>query len=119
MLTYADIFRRSLILAATMVAADLVVAFLPISTLIDISFAGIVGDLLLLEVAAVFLAAGVVDFSSSLGMTAFRRLLSSRVEYSAIRRKEAEQSALMLLVAGSILLLALITLSCYDWFFAS
>jgi hypothetical protein len=114
MLTYADVFRRSLIFATVLFTADLFVALLPISTRIDFSFAGVVGDLLLTEVAVLFLAAGVLDFSSSFAMTAFRKLLSSNVDRSLDRRKESERNALVFLMAGLLLLVVLSSLSIYD-----
>jgi hypothetical protein len=114
MLSRADIFRRSVKYASILVAADVAVALLPFFNWIDVSSIGVLGDLLLAEVAMVFIAAGVLDISSSAGMTGFRKLFSSGVEYSAIKRREAERHAMVFLVTGLFLLAAMIVLAIFD-----
>lgn len=114
MLTYAQVIRRSMKYAGIFLAGDLAVALLPFFTWIDSSRIGIIGDLLLAEVAALFIMGGIVDVSSSAGMTGFRKLFSSNIEYSAAKRKESESRALVFLIAGSLLLAAMIALATYD-----
>jgi hypothetical protein len=114
MLAYADVFRRSVKYAGMLLAGDVVVAFLPFFAWIDSSPIGAIGDLLLVEVAVLFIGAGFLDISSSAGMTGFRKLFSSNVEYSPTKRKEAERHAIVLLVTGLFLLAAMIVLATYD-----
>jgi hypothetical protein len=112
---YATIAVRSLKIGAALFITDVVVAFLPFSKMIDMSPIGVIGDLLLVEVAALFIIAGVLDFSSSIGMTQFRRVfLSSKEEYSPDKRRQTERTAMVYLFAGLILLSAMVLLMIYD-----
>lgn len=114
MLTYADVFLRSIECAGTLLAADVLVALAPFFTWIDSLCIGVIGDLLLMEVAALFILAGILDIGSSAGMTGFRKLFSPNVEYSTAKRKETERNAMVLLIAGLLLLAAMIGLATYD-----
>jgi hypothetical protein len=114
MLTYADVFRQSLKYSGILLAVDLAVAFMPFSSWIDSSRIGTVGDLILVEVAALFIMAGILDISSSVGMVGFRKLFSSNVEFSLAKRREAERHAMVFLICGFLLLVAMIVLAIYD-----
>jgi hypothetical protein len=115
LLTYAAIVIRSLKIGAVLFVIDSVVAFLPFSKMIDMSAIGVIGDLLLVEVAALFIIAGILDFVSSVGMTQFRKvLLSSKDDYSPDKRRQTERAAMVYLFAGIILLFAMILLMVYD-----
>ena len=114
MLTYADVFRRSTKYAGLLLAGDVLVALAPFFTWIDSSRIGAIGDLLLIEVAVLFIVAGILDISSSAGMTGFRKLFSPNVEYSTAKRKETERNAMVFLIAGLLLLAAMIALATYD-----
>jgi hypothetical protein len=72
----------------------------------------VLGDILLIEAAGLFLAAGVMDFGSSLGFVQFRKTMSSSKEhFSSERRKVIERRALVLVLSGSTLLMVLILLA--------
>lgn len=114
MLTYTDVVRRSVVCAGILLAVDVAVALLPFFTWIDSSTIAIIGDLLLVEVALLFIGAGILDFISSAGMTGFRKLFSSSVEYSSTRRKEIERHAMVFLATALILLATMILLAVHD-----
>lgn len=70
------------------------------------------GDLLLIEVSALFLLAGIVDFGSSLSFAQFRKALSgSKHEFRPELRKEAERRALVLVVSGATLFVIMVVLA--------
>jgi hypothetical protein len=72
----------------------------------------VVGDLLLIETAILFILAGIIDFGSSLGVAQFRRTLFRTKEgFSPSGRKDAERRALILVAAGAILFLLLLLLA--------
>jgi hypothetical protein len=72
----------------------------------------IFGDVLLMEIAALFLVAGIMDFGSSLGFIQFRKTMSSSKEsFSAERRKTIERRALVFVVSGLTLLVILLLLA--------
>jgi hypothetical protein len=115
LLAYAAIVVRSLKIGAVLFIIDVVAAFLPFSKMIDMSPIGVIGDMLLVEVAALFIIAGVLDFASSIGMTQFRKVfLSSKEEYSPEKRRQTERTAMVYLFAGLILLSAMVLLMIYD-----
>jgi hypothetical protein len=115
LLTYGAIIVRSLRIDAALFIINVVTAFLPFSKMIDMSPIGVIGDLLLVEVAALFIIAGVLDFASSIGMTQFRKvILSSKEDYSPDKRRQTERAAMVYLFAGLILLLAMVILMIYD-----
>jgi hypothetical protein len=114
-MTYAAIVIRSLKIGAALFVIDSIAGFLPFSKMIDMSPIGVIGDLLLVEVAALFILAGILDFASSVGMTQFRKVfLSSKEDYSPDKRRQTERTALVYLIAGLILLFAMILLMIYD-----
>jgi hypothetical protein len=74
--------------------------------------AGVFGDLLLLEVAALVLLAGLVDFGSSLGISHLWRIaFPSRQDFSFQKRSEIERKAMVFLFAGLMLLAVMILLA--------
>ncbi len=106
-------FRTALRVAFLLLLADLVASV--VSILLTLSPSGILGDLLLLEVAALFLTAGLIDFSSSAALLHVRRaLLSSTEQFSSSKRKDTERRAMVLVFAGLILLAAMIVLALTD-----
>ena len=109
---FCDILRRSLKIAAALAVMDLTAAYF--SSLADLSPIGVMGDMLLIEVAVLFLLGGLVDFASSLGVIQFRKVVfSSKDEYSAQKRKETEQTASVFIVAGILLVAVMILLTLY------
>ena len=114
MLSGADVFRRSVTYAGALVAVDVTVALLPFFNWIDASSTAVLGDLLLFEVAILFIIAGIIDVSTSAGMTGFRKLFSSSVEYSTVKRREAERHVMVFIVTGVFLLAAIIVLAIFD-----
>jgi hypothetical protein len=110
MLSYSQVLRRSLKIAAILVVTDLTIAF--VTMRLDLPPAGVFGDLLLLEVAALILLAGLVDFGSSLGISHLRRIaFSSRQDFSFQKRSEIERKAMVFLFAGLMLLAVMILLA--------
>ena len=106
---------RALKVAAFLLLADSVIALLPFSTMIDLSPIGVMGDLMLAEVATLFIIAGILDFSSSIGMAQFRKtFLSSKEDYSPEIRKEKERTAVVFLFTGLVLLAAMVLLMVYN-----
>ncbi len=113
MLTYTQVLHRSVKVSAFLGIVDLGAALL--STFFEFSPSAMLGNLLLLEIALLFILAGLLDFSSSIGMVQFKRVvLSSKDEFSGTRRKEAERSALVYVFAGLILLAVMILLALAD-----
>ena len=119
MLTYTDVVRRSAKYAGLLLAGDVAVALLPFFTWIESSRIGIIGDLLLVEVAILFTGAGILDVSSSAGMTGFRKLFSSSTEYSAAKRREVERHLMVFLATAFLLLAAMVALAMYDFWIAA
>ena len=115
MLTYAAVLKRALKIAAVLLLADSAIALVPFSILIDMSPIGVLGDLMLVEAAALFIMAGILDFASSVGMAQFRKtFLSSKEDYSPEKRKEKERTAMIFLFTGLLLLGLMILLMAYD-----
>jgi hypothetical protein len=99
MLTFLRILSRSLLIAAGAILGDGLVAYG--MGLFGFSFVEAIGDLMLVEVAILFLVAGLIDFSSSVGAVQFRRaVLGSKQDYSQPAHKEAERKAAVLVLAG-------------------
>ena len=112
MLRFLTILRKSLMVVLIALAADGVVAYALTSA--QYAFAETMGDFMLVEAAALFILAGLVDFSTSIGAVQFRKtLLASKQEYSAARHKEYERKALTFLIAGLILLGILVAVAVY------
>lgn len=106
MLTFLRIVRGSLLIAASAMVGDVLVAYGMI--LFGFSFVEIIGDLMLIEVAILFLLAGLIDFSSSIGAAQFRKtVLGSKQEYSQSAHKQAERRAVVLVLAGVFMFVVL------------
>jgi uncharacterized membrane protein len=113
MLSFLKIIRRSLELCAALVLVDGIAAFL--LNFLNYAFLESIGDLMLVEVALLFILAGLMDFASSIGGTQFRKLiLSSKEDYSPSKHKETERRASVFFLAGAILLLILIATAVYE-----
>jgi uncharacterized membrane protein len=112
MLTFLTILGRSLRIAGALLVADGVAAYG--LTFLSYRFIETVGDSILIEVAILFIMAGLLDFSSSIGAIQFRKMiLGSKQEYSSSAHKEAEKKALVFFLGGVILLLVLVVLALY------
>jgi hypothetical protein len=106
---------RALKIAGFLLLVDSLIAVMPFSTIIDLSPNGVMGDLMLGEVAVLFIIAGILDFSSSIGMAQVRKtFLSSKEDYSPEIRKEKERTAMVFLFTGLVLLVAMILLMVYN-----
>jgi hypothetical protein len=106
MLTFLRIIGRSLLIAAGAIVGDGLVAYG--MALFGLSFVEAVGDLMLVEVAILFLVAGLIDFSSSVGAVQFRKaVLGSKQEYSQSAHKDAERKAAVLVLAGVFMFVVL------------
>jgi hypothetical protein len=113
MLSLLRIVRRSFALSAAILAADGIAAYL--LEFLNYAFIESIGDLILVEVALLFIVAGLMDFATSIGGAQFRRMiLTSKEGYSASKHKETERKAAVLFLAGLILLLLLISTAIYD-----
>ena len=111
MLSYIHILERSIVITAILLLVD---------TLAVTILNGIVkpleifGDLLLLETAALFLIAGMIDLASSIGTIVLRKsFLSSKEVYSADKRKRSERRALPMVGSGLMLLFVVLLLFVY------
>ena len=112
MLTFLTILGRSLRIAGGLLFADGVAAYG--LTFLSYRFIETIGDSMLIEVAILFLMAGLLDFSSSIGAVQFRKtILGSKQEYSSSAHKEAEKKAAVFFLGGVILLLMLVVLALY------
>ena len=70
---------------------------------------------MLIEVAVLFILAGLLDFSRSIGAVEFRKMiLGSKQEYSSSAHKEAEKKAVVFFLGGIILLSMLVVLAIYS-----
>lgn len=100
-------------IAASLVLADALVSLLLMQ--VGMSFSEIVGDLLALEVAVLFVVAGILDFSSSVAVAQFRsRVLASKEGFSASKRKDIERRALVFVISGIALFAILVLLAVVD-----
>lgn len=112
MLSFPRIVRLSVQLATGILVADCVVGFL--LTFLRFTFIEVVGDLILGEVAVLFIIAGLIDFASSIGATQFRKTIRvSKQGYSSSKHKMSERKASVLFLAGVILFSILIVVSIY------
>jgi hypothetical protein len=110
---YMHILRRGLTLAAIILIFNAIVGFA--STWLGFRVTDAIGDLLLLEVAALFIGAGIVDFSTSVGISQIRRLIFPGKEgFSSSSRRESEFRALVLVVTGLFLCVIMILLALLD-----
>jgi len=88
-----------MLIVAGAIASDVLIAYG--TMLFGFSFKEIIGDLMLIEVAILFVVAGLIDFSSSIGAVQLRKsVLRSKQDYSQAAHKEAEKKAAVLVVAG-------------------
>jgi len=112
MLTLLTILGRSLRIVFGLLVADGLAAYG--LTFLSYRFIEIIGDSMLVEVAILFIIAGLLDFYSSIGAVQFRKaMLGSQQEYSASAHKEAEKKASVFFLSGLILLMVLILLALY------
>lgn len=108
-LTYSQAALKSLKISAVILAIDSLGALLLHNYL---SPYAVFGDLLLIETAALFIIAGVLDYGSSLAFVHVRRLMSpTREAFSASKRKESERRALVFVSSGGTLFGILILLA--------
>jgi len=113
MLTFLRILRRALLLSGALLAVDGSAAFLLVS--VNYAFVETIGDLVLVEVAILFIIAGLVDFSSSVGMAQLRKsFIRGEMGYSASKHRESERQASVLIVAGLILFILLVAAEIYS-----
>ncbi len=112
MLTFLSILGRSLRITGVLLVADGLASYG--LTFLSYSFIETVGDSMLIEVAVLFLLAGLLDFYSSVGAVQFRKVIfGSKQEYSSSTHKEAEKKAAVFFLCGVTLLLILIALAIY------
>ena len=110
MLTFPKIVGRSLLIATGAIVADGLVSLGGV--LFGFNFIEIIGDLMLVEVAVLFLIAGLIEFSSSVGAAHFRKvILGSKHEYDQAAHKQAGRRALVLVLAGAFMFLVLIVVA--------
>lgn len=108
MLTYTQIMWRSIKIFTIITLANVVLALALMS--LGLALREAIADFSLLEAAVLFILAGIVDLSSSVGVAQLRKLiLSSKEKYSPNRRRD-EREGLVLLIPG-LMLFALVLLS--------
>jgi hypothetical protein len=101
------------LIAAAVLAADIAISEL--LSLVEFYPVRVIGDLLLLETGILAVLGGLVEFSRSIGVYEFRRLLfHTREETSPTRHKDASKRALMLFSAALVLFLALVVLALWE-----
>ena len=110
MLTFPKMFARSLLIAATAILVDALVSYL--ATLFGFSLIEIMGDLMLMEVAILFLIAGLMDFSTSVGAGRMRKaVFGLDSEYSPLAHEESGRKALVLVFAGILMFAILVAVA--------
>jgi len=113
MLTFPAIFIKSVRNAGGIIAVDVLVTYL--ISFYGLSFIELVGDLMLIEVAFLFIAAGLIDFSSSIGGAQLRKvILGSKEGYSRSAHKEAEKRASIFFLTGLIIFMLLVVIAAID-----
>jgi len=113
MLTLLTVLGRSARLALVLLFADGLAAYG--LTFLGFHFIEVIGDLMLIEVAILFMLAGLLDFFTSIGAAQLRKiLLGSKQGYSSSRHKEAEKKALVYFLGGLIIFLILIVFALYE-----
>jgi len=101
-LTYPQVVLKSLKMSGALLVIDSLASFLLRNYVNPFE---VFGDLLLIESAALFLTAGIIDFGSSLGFVQFKKAMASSKEpFSAAARKDMERRALVFVTSGSTLL---------------
>ena len=111
MLTYLKIIYSSILLLFAIVIVDAFAAYL--ATLFHFSFVDVFGDVMLVEVAVLFILAGLMDYSTSIGMEQFKKVFLRAKQQSASDKKVARQQAFVVLTTGVLLFLTLIGLAIY------
>jgi hypothetical protein len=112
MLTFLTMLGRSVRIVAGLMAVDFLVSYA--LTLLSYAFVETLGDFMLFEAAILFILAGLLDFTSSIGGTQFRKvILGSREDYSSSKHKEAERKAAVFFIGGFVLLLLLVIFALY------
>ncbi|HUK51435.1 MAG TPA: hypothetical protein VLV18_10390 [Terriglobales bacterium] len=107
MLSFLRVLRNSLLLAVTLIACDALTTYLLAS--LHFAFVEIMGDLMLVQVAALFIGAGLIDFSTSIGAAQFRKMtLRSGKDFSSAKHKESDRRASVLLLAGLVMFAILV-----------
>ena len=110
MLTFLAILGKSLRIAAIILVADFILAYGLM--FLSYSFVETVGDIMLIEVAILFILAGLMDFSSSLGAAQFRKtILHSKEGYSSVKHKEVERKAALFFFVGLVIFSVLVILA--------
>lgn len=113
MLTLLTVFGRSVRLALVLLVADGLAAYG--LTFLSYRFIEVMGDLMLIEVAILFVFAGMLDFFTSIGAAQFRKtILGSKEGYSSSKHKEAEKTALVYFLGGLLIFLMLIVFALYE-----
>ena len=113
MLTLPTVLGRSVRLALILLVADGLAAYG--LTFLSFRFIEIMGDLMLIEVAILFVLAGLLDVGTSIGAAQFRKtILGSKEGYSSSKHKDAERTALLYFLGGMILFLILIVFAIYE-----
>jgi len=113
-LTYTQVLYRSLRISGILLIVDWIGVFRFRNYVYPYE---LFGDLLLIETAALFLVAGILDFGSSVGFVGFRRFFfthsrrSSEESFSASKRKDTERRAMVLVVSGLTLFVILVLLA--------
>jgi uncharacterized membrane protein len=112
MLSYPRILRKALLLVVLITLADAAAAYG--LTIIGYSFAGVFGDILLAEIAVLFILAFLMDFANSTRMRQFRRALQISDEKGSMSaNKETQQRAILTLTIGLVLFMVLVALGIY------
>jgi uncharacterized membrane protein len=112
MLSFRQVLWRSLRIVCLILAVDGAVAYL--LALLKYSFIESIGDIMLVEVAVLFILAGLIDFRYSVGMAQIKKVLvGSRDDYSASKHKDSERRALVFVIVGLILFIILILAAAY------
>ena len=102
---------RSLKISTILLLIDILIAFLVRAVVYPLET---FGDLLLIEIAVLFLLAGFVDFGASVAVVEFRKsVFGSSETFSAEKRKASERRAASLVGSGIILLVILIILAVF------
>jgi hypothetical protein len=110
MLTFPKVLGKSLLITIGAILCDSLVSLG--GTLFGFSFIEIVGDLMLVEVAVLFLIAGLIEFSSSVGAAHFRKaILGSKQGYDQAAHVAAGRRALVLVLAGTFMFLVLVAVA--------
>ena len=101
---------RALIIVACAILGDTLVSYGLM--MFGYSFVEFIGDLTLVEVAILFLIAGLIEFSSSISGANFRKaVFGSKQRYSESAHKESGRRALVLVLAGTLMFVILIAIA--------